>query len=185
MDRFNVINTKIDGLYEIEPLIHQDNRGYYIKIFEEDEFIKKGLPIHFLEENQSKSSKGVIRGLHFQHTHSQGKLARVVKGKIYQVAVDLRKDSKTFGKWVGVILSEENKKMLYIPEGFASGFLSLENDTIFAYKCTDRYYPEEDSGIMWNDKDLNIDWPLDQVDDLIISEKDQNWKPFKESKFSF
>lgn len=177
---FKFIKTNIEGLILIEPHQFCDERGYFIKDFEKDIFEANGLPTKFYECNESKSKKGTLRGLHFQTRNSQGKLIRVIKGAVYDVAVDLRKDSPTFGKWQGFYLNEENRNMLYIPENFAHGFLSLEDDTIFSYKCTDKYNPEYDSGIKWDDKEINIEWPLDKVQDIIISEKDNVLQSFNE-----
>lgn len=184
MERFKVEKTKIEGLYIIENLVHEDHRGHFVKTYDEVEFGQKGLPTKYFQDDQSRSKKGVLRGLHFQKEHPQGKLVRVPHGKIFDVAVDLRGDSDTYGKWVGVILSGENNKMFYIPPGFAHGLLSLEDDSIFTYKCTELYYPNDELGLPWNDEDINIDWPLDD-DEIILSDKDKKWKPLKEIKFKF
>ena len=137
----------------------------------------------FVQDNQSKSSRGVLRGLHFQKEHPQGKLVRVLSGEVYDVAVDLRKNSKTFGKHFGVLLSSENKKQFYIPEGFAHGFLVLSDEAVFAYKCTDFYHPNDEGGIIYNDPDIGINWPIEGME-LIMSEKDTKWKGIKET-FNF
>lgn len=179
---FKFIDTEIEGLKLIEPHQFYDERGYFIKDFEKDVFEKNGLPTLFYENNESKSKKGTLRGLHFQIKHSQGKLIRVIKGSVYDVAVDLRPDSPTYGKWQGFYLSESNKNLLYIPENFAHGFLALEDDTIFSYKCTDKYTPEYDSGIIWNDSDIGVEWPLDKVKEIIISNKDRVLQSFEEYK---
>ena len=134
----------------------------------------------FVQDNQSKSSKGVLRGLHFQKEHPQGKLVRVLSGEVYDVAVDLRKNSKTFGKYFGVRLSDENKKQFYIPEGFAHGFVVLSDEAVFAYKCTDFYHPNDEGGLIYNDPDIGIDWPVDGIE-LIMSDKDTKWKGLKET----
>lgn len=138
----------------------------------------------FVQDNESKSSKGVLRGLHFQKKHSQGKLVRVTKGEVFDVAVDLRNGSETYGKYVGVILSEENKKQFYIPEGFAHGFLVLSDEAVFNYKCTDYYAPEYDGGVMWNDPDINIEWPLEGIEEIILSEKDKKHPNLKDLDLS-
>ena len=178
---FRFINTTIEGLMNIEPHYFSDERGYFIKDFEKETFANNGLPTNFYEINESKSKKGTLRGLHFQNKHSQGKLIRIIKGAVYDVAVDLRKGSKTFGKWEGFYLSEDKHNMLYIPEYFAHGFLTLEDDTIFSYKCTNKYSPEHDSGIIWNDGDLAIDWPLEHFGGkVILSDKDAKLKSFNE-----
>lgn len=177
---FKFINTKIDGVILIEPHQFSDERGYFIKDFEKEIFERNGLPTRFHECNESKSKKGTLRGLHFQTKNPQGKLIRVIKGSVYDVVVDLRKDSPTYGEWDGFYLNEENRNMLYIPPGFAHGFLALEDDTIFSYKCTDKYNPEYDSGIIWDDKNIGIEWPLNEVNNVIISEKDKSLQTFKE-----
>jgi dTDP-4-dehydrorhamnose 3,5-epimerase len=172
MSKFKKIDTPIEGLYIIEPRVFQDERGFFMESYNKREFGEIGLTMNFVQDNHSKSRKGVLRGLHFQTKHPQGKLVRVTRGEVFDVAVDIRKDSPTFGKWYGVVLSEENKKMFYIPEGFAHGFLVLSDEVDFLYKCTDYYYPDEDAGIMWNDPDIGIDWPLDGMEP-ILSEKDK------------
>jgi len=136
--------------------------------------------MEFVQDNQSKSSKGVLRGLHFQKEHPQGKLVRVLSGEVYDVAVDLRKDSKTYGKYFGVILSDENKKQFYIPEGFAHGFAVLSDEAVFAYKCTDFYHPNDEGGLKYDDPDIGIDWPIEGLK-LIMSDKDTKWKGLKET----
>lgn len=170
---YDFIETNISGLMLIIPHFFRDERGCFIKDFERQIFEENGLPACFYESNESKSRLGTLRGLHFQIKYPQGKLIRVVKGTIYDVAVDLRPDSPTFGKWQGFYLSEQEPQMLYIPENFAHGVLALEEDTIFTYKCTDRYCPEAEQGIRWDDADLAITWPLDRAGGkLILSEKD-------------
>ena len=177
---FKFKSTTIEGLITIEPHYFFDERGYFIKDFEKDIFASNGLPVEFYESNESKSKKGTLRGLHFQNNYSQGKLIRVIKGPVYDVAVDLRANSKTFGKWEAFYLSEYEQNMLYIPENFAHGFLTLENDTIFSYKCTNKYSPADDSGILWSDKDLAVSWPLELVNnEIIVSEKDKMLQSFK------
>ena len=148
MSKFKKIETGIDGLYIIEPTVFGDNRGFFLESYNKKGFKEIGITNEFVQDNHSKSKKGVLRGLHFQTKHSQGKLVRVIKGSVFDVAVDLREGSKTFGKWFGVELSAENKKMFFIPENFAHGFLTLEDETEFMYKCTDLYHPEYDSGII-------------------------------------
>lgn len=139
----------------------------------------------FVQDNQSMSKKGVLRGLHFQKTHPQGKLVRVLSGTVYDVAVDLRKSSKSYGKYYGVILSGENKKMFYVPEGFAHGFLVLSESAVFAYKCTDYYHPEDEGGILWNDPDIGIEWPVSQDMQVLLSEKDKKLPLLSQSNFAF
>jgi dTDP-4-dehydrorhamnose 3,5-epimerase len=178
------IKTEIDGVYIIETKVFGDNRGYFMETYNYNEFKEAGFDMVFVQDNQSKSRRGVLRGLHFQKNYPQGKLVRVFKGEVFDVAVDLRKDSKTYGKWIGVTLSEENKKQFYIPKGFAHGFLVLSEEAEFAYKCTDFYHPEDEGGLLWNDEDINIQWPLDNInmEELILSEKDKKWTRLKENK---
>lgn len=187
MNKFKKIKTSIEGLYIIEPTVFGDNRGFFLEAYNMEEFKELGLNCNFVQDNHSKSKKGVLRGLHFQNKHPQGKLIRVIKGAVYDVAVDIRKNSKTYGKWEGIVLSEENKKMLYIEPGFAHGFLTLEEDTEILYKCTDIYAPKYDRGIMYNDKDLNIDWKFDEfgIKDIILSEKDKKHQSFNEYTKSY
>lgn len=163
MKNFNFNVTRIDGVYIIEPKTFGDSRGYFMETYNKEQFCEAGLNMIFVQDNESKSSKGVLRGLHFQKKHSQGKLVRVTKGEVFDVAVDLRTGSPTYGQWEGVILSDENKKQFYIPEGFAHGFLVLSDEAVFNYKCTDLYSPEYDGGVMWNDPEINIEWPLDLI----------------------
>lgn len=177
MSKFKKIETGIRDLYVIEPTVFGDNRGFFMETYSKKDFNEIGLTMDFVQDNHSKSKKGVLRGLHFQIKYTQGKLVRVTKGSVYDVAIDLRKNSETFGKWYGVELTEENKKMFYIPEGFAHGFLTLEDETEFQYKCTDYYAPEYDSGVLWNDKDINIEWNLEKYglneETILLSEKDK------------
>jgi dTDP-4-dehydrorhamnose 3,5-epimerase len=156
---FNITPCPIEGLFEISPKIFGDSRGYFFESWSERDFLGNGLTMRFVQDNQSKSVKGVIRGLHFQKTHPQGKLVRVIEGEVFDVAVDIRAGSKTFGKWHGVILSAEKNNMFYVPEGFAHGFLVMSETAIFAYKCTDFYHPEDEGGLIWNDPEIAIKWP--------------------------
>lgn len=178
------IETGIDGLYILEPKIFGDNRGFFMEVYNKEEFKSIGLDVEFVQDNHSKSKKGVLRGMHLQTKHSQGKLIRVVKGAIYDVVVDLRVGSLTYGKWFGVELSEENRKMCFVPSGFAHGFLTLEEDTEIIYKCTDIYAPKYEVGIKWNDVDLAIDWHFTKYGfdetDIILSDKDSKNISFKE-----
>jgi dTDP-4-dehydrorhamnose 3,5-epimerase len=180
MGKFNFIPCEIEGLYVIEPTCFNDSRGYFMETYNYQDFEEAGLTQVFVQDNQSMSKKGVLRGLHFQEKHPQGKLVRVLKGQVYDVAVDIRKGSKTYGKWHGVLLTEENKKQFYIPEGFAHGFLVVSDEAEFAYKCTDFYYPEDQSGIMWNDTELNVEWPITNDMEIILSEKDMSQGKFLE-----
>ena len=189
MNNFEIIKTPIKDLVIIQPKVFRDERGFFQEIYNKKSFEEHGLTMKFVQDNHSKSKKGVLRGLHFQTKNVQGKLVRVVKGSVYDVAVDLRKDSETFGQWFGVVLSEENKMMFYVPEGFAHGFLTLEDDTEFLYKCTDLYLPEYDSGILWNDKTINIDWRFEEFgispEELTVSDKDQKQQEFNVNKDYF
>ncbi len=175
----------IEGLYVIEPQVFGDARGYFVETYQYEKFKAAGLTMEFVQDNQSLSHKGVLRGLHFQKEHPQGKLVRVIMGTVYDVAVDLRKGSPTYGKYQGVILSEENKKMFYVPKGFAHGFLVLSDTAVFSYKCTDYYHPEDEGGVLWNDPDIQIEWPIDDNLKPLISEKDAKLPTLKESGFSF
>ena len=171
MGKIKVTNCEIEGLYIIEPAVFPDERGYFMETYNQKDFEEAGLGMTFVQDNQSMSVKGVLRGLHFQKQYPQGKLVRVVRGKVFDVAVDLRKDSQTYGKWFGVELSAENKKQFYIPEGFAHGFLVLSEEAEFCYKCTDFYHPGDEGGIRWDDPDIGIKWPLEEGTELVISEK--------------
>jgi dTDP-4-dehydrorhamnose 3,5-epimerase len=172
--------TPIEGLLVLIPDVFEDGRGYFYESWSEEKFRGYGIDARFVQDNQSFSRRGVLRGLHFQREpYSQGKLVRVTKGKVLDVAVDLRKESETFGEWFSIVLGEENKKMLWIPERFAHGFLALE-DVIFQYKVTNLYNKESDTGIRWNDPDLCVDWQLEKYDiNPIVSEKDANLPFFK------
>lgn len=180
----------IEGLHIIEPAVHGDNRGYFMETYNQHDMREAGLDMVFVQDNQSMSNKGVLRGLHFQKKYPQGKLVRVIKGKVFDVAVDLRKDSKTYGKWYGVELTEENKKQFYISEGFAHGFLVLSDIAEFCYKVTDFYHPGDEDGLAWNDPSIGIEWgvlgeykgaadcdgyTLPDGTPLNLSEKDKKW----------
>jgi len=173
LGKFKFIDTGIKDLYVIEPTVFGDNRGYFMETYNYNDFKEAGLDMVFVQDNQSKSFKGVLRGLHFQVNYPQGKLVRVLSGEVFDVGVDLRKDSPTYKKWFGVVLSGENKKQFYIPPGFAHGFLVLSDEAEFAYKCTEFYHPEDESGIIWNDPSIGIEWPLDGIGEIILSEKDK------------
>ena len=181
MGKITVTKCPIEGLYIIEPTVFGDNRGYFMETYNQQDMIEAGLNMKFVQDNQSMSVKGVLRGLHFQKTHPQAKLVRVLKGEVFDVGVDLRADSETYGKWFGVILSAENKKQLFLPKGFAHGFLVLSDEAEFCYKCTDFYHPGDEGGLMWNDPDIAVEWPLQEGVELIISEKDKNNLSFKDT----
>lgn len=185
MQKFCFEATNILDLVLIHPFLAPDTRGYLLKSFEKEIFAQHKIDLEPFEELNSCSHKGVLRGLHFQRKYSQDKLVRVLHGAVYDVAVDLRADSPTFGKWEGFYLSAENRQMLYIPKGFAHGFLALEEDTLFSYLCGDRYDPATDGGILWNDPELNIQWPLEQVEQVIISEKDQALPTFSQFRTEY
>ena len=178
-----IIKTKINGLLIIKPRVFEDETRYYFESWSKESFKNNGIEIDFVQDNQSFSSKGVLRGLHFQNPpFSQGKLVRVIQGSVLDVAVDIRKDSPTYGEHVSVLLSGENKTMFWIPPGCAHGFSTLEDNTIFSYKCSGIYNKESEGSLMWNDSDLKIDW---QIENAIISEKDQNSDHFKNFKTQF
>ena len=181
MGKITVTPCDIEGLYVIEPTVFKDERGYFVETYNQNDMKEAGLDMVFVQDNQSMSTRGVLRGLHFQKQFPQGKLVRVVRGKVFDVAVDLRPDSKTYGKWFGVELSAENMKQFYIPEGFAHGFLVLSDEAEFCYKCTDFYHPGDEGGLAWNDPEIGVEWPLEEGVDLIISEKDQKWKGLKDT----
>lgn len=183
MSNFTFEPTEIKDVYIVTPKLFGDNRGYFMETYSEAAFKEAGLNYVFVQDNQSSSKKGVLRGLHFQKTHPQAKLVRVLKGEVFDVAVDLRKNSETYGKWVGVLLSEENHKQLMIPRGFAHGFVVVSDYAEFAYKCDDFYHPEDEGGIMYNDEEIAVEWP--EVGELILSEKDQKHPSLKESKITF
>lgn len=171
-----IIETGIEGLVVVQPKVFKDERGYFFESYNKEKFVSMGLGMDFVQDNQSLSGKGILRGLHFQKPpHAQGKLVRVIKGAVMDVAVDIRKESATYGKHFMVELNESNFKMFYIPPGFAHGFLTLEDETIFSYKCTDVYHPETEGGLPWNDPALNINWPINSP---VLSEKDLKFAPF-------
>ena len=180
---FQFYKTSIKDVYIIEPKVYGDNRGYFMETYKESDFTKAGLNYIFIQDNQSKSKKGVLRGLHFQRTYPQAKLVRVLEGEVYDVVVDLRKDSPTYGEYVGVILSSENKKMFMIPRGFAHGFLVLSDTATFTYKCDELYHPEYEGGIMWDDPEIGIEWP--NCDEISLSDKDKKHPSLKDSKVVF
>lgn len=182
MGKINVEKTPIEGLYVITPTVFGDNRGYFMETYNISDFKEAGIDCVFVQDNQSASKKGVIRGLHFQINYPQDKLVRVIRGEVFDVAVDMRKGSKTYGQWYGVRLSEENKKMFFIPKNFAHGFLVLSDYAEFTYKCTELYHPNDEGGIIYNDPDIGINWPVDEGMELIFSEKDKKWPTLKELK---
>lgn len=156
----NIIETKLQGVVIIEPKVFGDNRGFFMETWNKEKFEQAGLPYNFVQDNLSFSTKGVLRGLHFQNPNPQGKLVYVLQGEVFDVAVDIRVGSPTFGQWEGVTLSGDNKRQFYVPEGFAHGFCVISETALFAYKCTDTYNPKTEGSIMWNDTDIGIDWPI-------------------------
>ncbi|MCP1137537.1 dTDP-4-dehydrorhamnose 3,5-epimerase [Paenibacillus polysaccharolyticus] len=185
MSNFNFIQTPIKDLVIIETKVYGDHRGYFMESYNQKAFEDGGLDMTFVQDNQSKSKKGVLRGLHFQTKFPQGKLVRVLSGEVYDVAVDLRKASPTYKEWYGLLLSGENRKQFYIPEGFAHGFLVLSDEAEFVYKCTNLYHPEFDGGILWNDPEIGVDWPLHGIDEVLLSDKDKKLKLLSEQKLNF
>lgn len=178
-----LINTPLKDLVVLQPRVFADERGYFFESYSKAAFDKLGLNLNFVQDNQSLSSKGVLRGLHFQNNpYAQGKLVRVITGAVYDVAVDIRKNSPTYGKWYGIELTEENKTMMYIPEGFAHGFVTLRDQTIFSYKCTNVYDKASEDCLLWSDSELAIDW---KISNPILSEKDLLGKKFKDFESLF
>ena len=200
MGQIKVTKCPIEGLYIIEPQVFGDSRGYFMETYSLRDMQQAGLNLNVVQDNQSMSVKGVLRGLHFQKQYPQGKLVRVIKGRVFDVAVDLRAGSETYGKWYGVELTEENKKQFYISEGFAHGFLVLSDTAEFCYKCTDFYHPGDEGGLAWNDPAIGIEWPellgdyngtacadgytLTDGTKLILSQKDEQWQGM-ENTFRF
>ncbi len=182
MSKITVETCNIEGLKVITPTVFGDKRGYFMETYNYNDFKEAGIDLNFVQDNQSASKKGVLRGLHFQIEHPQDKLVRVIKGEVFDVVVDMRPGSKTYGQWYGVILSEENKKMFFIPKNFAHGFLVLSDYAEFTYKCTDFYHPGDEGGIIWNDPEIGVKWPVEDGMELIISDKDTKWPSFKEIK---
>ena len=183
MGNFTFTETDIKGVYVIDVKTYGDNRGYFMETYKEDDFDAAGLNYRFVQDNQSSSRKGVLRGLHFQKTFPQAKLVRVLKGEVFDVAVDLRKGSETYGKWVGILLSEDNHRQFMIPRGFAHGFVVVSDHAEFAYKCDEKYHPEDEGGILWNDPDVNVEWP--DVGEVILSEKDKKNPTLAECRIEF
>ena len=177
---FEFEETSIEGVWKINVKKYGDNRGYFSETYKKEDFEAVGINNNFIQDNQSKSKKGVLRGLHFQKRYPQAKLVRCIDGEVFDVCVDLRKNSPTYGKWEGVILSAEKGNQFMIPRGFAHGFLVLSESATFCYKCDNVYHPEDEGGIIWNDKDVGIEWP--QIDNLIFSEKDKIHPTLKEIK---
>lgn len=180
---FTFIETSIKDVYIIEPKKYGDNRGYFMETYKEKDFKDAGLDYNFVQDNQSKSKKGVLRGLHFQKTFPQAKLVRCIEGEVFDVCVDLRAGSPTYGKWEGVVLSAEKGNQFMIPRGFAHGFVVLSDTATFCYKCDELYHPEDEGGIMWNDPEVGIEWPYKE--EPLLSEKDKLHKSLKETNIKF
>lgn len=180
MGKIKVETCEIEGLKVITPTVFGDNRGYFMETYNYNDFKEAGIDQVFVQDNQSASKKGVLRGLHFQIQYPQDKLVRVIKGEVYDVAVDLRKGSRTYGKWHGVLLSEENKKQFFIPKDFAHGFLVLSDYAEFCYKCTDFYHPNDEGGLAYNDPKIGVAWPIPEGMELTLSDKDQKWGGIEE-----
>ncbi len=174
MGKFNFIKTEIDGVIIVEPTVFGDERGYFMETYQYEEFCKGGIDCTFVQDNQSKSKKGVLRGLHAQKQFPQAKLVRVISGEVYDVAVDLREGSKTYGKYVGVHLSSENKRQFFVPRGFAHGFLVLSDEAEFVYKVDDYYHPNDEVPLAWDDPTVNIQWPIEDGMEVLLSEKDKH-----------
>jgi len=185
MGKITVETCDIEGLKVITPTVFGDARGYFMETYQYEDFKAAGVDVVFVQDNQSASKKGVLRGLHFQINHPQDKLVRVIKGEVYDVAVDLRKDSKTFGQWYGVLLSEENKKQFFIPKGFAHGFLVLSDYAEFCYKCSDFYHPNDEGGLKFDDPAIGVQWPIPEGMELIMSDKDKVWGGIEEYKAKY
>jgi len=164
-----VIETSLPGVLILEPQVYKDDRGFFLETYHRQRFAEHGIIAEFVQDNRSRSAKNILRGLHYQLRHPQGKLCHVIRGEVFDVAVDIRRDSPTFGQWTSVVLSENNFRQLYVP-GFAHGYCALTDDVDFTYKCTERYYPEDDRSIIWNDPQIGIDWP---VDSPLVSDKDR------------
>ena len=185
MGKITVETCEIEGLKIITPQVHGDARGYFMETYNYNDFKEAGIDVKFVQDNQSASKKGVLRGLHFQINHPQDKLVRVIKGEVYDVAVDMRPGSATYGQWKGVLLSEENKKQFFVPKNFAHGFLVLSDYAEFCYKCSDFYHPVDEGGLIYNDPDIGVDWPITEDMELLLSEKDtkqQSFQAYKQEK---
>lgn len=180
MGKLTVETCEIEGLKVLTPQVFGDNRGYFCETYQYEDFKAIGIPQVFVQDNQSASKRGVLRGLHFQKAYPQDKLVRVIRGEVYDVAVDLRRGSATYGKWFGVTLSEENKKQFFIPKNFAHGFLVLSDYAEFCYKCSDYYHPNDEGGIAYNDPDIGVAWPIPEGMELIMSDKDTKWGGIKD-----
>lgn len=182
MGKFQVENCEIEGLKVITPTVFGDERGYFMETYQYEDFKAAGIDVTFVQDNQSASKKGVLRGLHFQINFPQDKLVRVISGEVFDVAVDLREGSSTYGQWHGELLSAENKKQFFIPKGFAHGFLVLSDYAEFCYKCTDYYHANDEGGLLWSDPEIGVKWPIPEGMELTISDKDQKWGSIRDLK---
>lgn len=178
MGKLTVEKTEIDGVLLITPAVYGDSRGYFTETYNERDYREAGIDVTFVQDNESRSARGVLRGLHFQKTHPQAKLVRVLEGEVFDVAVDLREGSPTHGQWTGAVLTAENHKQIFIPKGFAHGFLVLSEYAVFAYKCDDFYDPTDEGGLLWNDPSIGIEWPIAPDMTLLLSEKDKHQPTF-------
>ncbi len=182
MGKFQVETCEIEGLKIITPTVFGDERGYFMETYQYEDFKAAGIDVTFVQDNQSASKKGVLRGLHFQINYPQDKLVRVISGEVYDVAVDLREGSPTYGQWHGELLSAENKKQFFIPKNFAHGFLVLSEYAEFCYKCTDYYHANDEGGLLWSDPEIGVKWPIPEGMELTISDKDKKWGSIKDLK---
>lgn len=182
MGKFQVETCEIEGLKIITPTVFGDERGYFMETYQYEDFKAAGIDVTFVQDNQSASKKGVLRGLHFQINYPQDKLVRVIRGEVYDVAVDLRKGSPTYGQWHGELLSAENKKQFFIPKDFAHGFLVLSDYAEFCYKCSDFYHANDEGGLLWSDPAIGVEWPIPEGMELTISDKDKKWGSIEDLK---
>ena len=173
MGKFSFQKTSIEGVIIVEPTAYGDSRGYFMETYQREDFIRGGIEVEFVQDNQSMSTRGVLRGLHFQKQFPQSKLVRCIRGEVFDVAVDLRDGSPTYGKWEGVVLSAENRRQFFIPKGFAHGFLVMSDEAEFVYKVDDFYHPNDEGGLMWNDPAIGIKWPIPEGMELLLSDKDK------------
>ena len=180
-----VSKTPIEGLRVVEPQVFEDARGYFMESYHRRDFADAGIDVEFVQDNQARSVKGTLRGLHFQKRHPQAKLVRVLQGRVFDVAVDIRQGSPTFGRWHGEILDAESRRQFFVPVGFAHGYLVLTDTAVFAYKCSDFYHPDDEGGLLWSDPDVGIEWPLQVIGEPLLSEKDRQMPGLSDLGFKF
>ena len=180
-----VSKTPIEGLRVVEPQVFEDARGYFMESYHRRDFADAGIDVEFVQDNQARSVKGTLRGLHFQKRHPQAKLVRVLQGRVFDVAVDIRQGSPTFGRWHGEILDAESRRQFFVPVGFAHGYLVLTDTAVFAYKCSDFYYPDDEGGLLWSDPDVGVEWPLQGIGEPLLSEKDRQMPGLSDLGFKF